>query len=498
MLETEKNEKNNTVGKLKTLFKKIKNFDQLKEEVFEMKKTFQQTYEDVNSIKNRYSTISDKMKDINKMVGGNTFEQIQEDNEFKIIMREKMRNIDKKLKVVLGDLDIEENEIDDNNNNENEKSKNKNSKKNKIFNLVEMSKRINQYQFTKVNASEFELKQEENKKNINELEKKLNDIITSLYGDNNDENNNNSNNNSNSYNNNAEYISNKNFLFTTKNEFEKYKAKTDEEINKIWEKISNLNKQYEEIFTKIKDNCTINDLDAMKNVILEKTKELFLNLKNKDIDNTSLQTLQKNFKKLLKLLADKEEKENWLLAKKPIGNYSCASCENYLGNLKDDTDKHIHWKKLPIKIKDKESNDNLYKIGNGYSRLLRMINFDSNGIPSLNPFENVNEHIKSIPTNMNENSKSKEHNDLNKSGYNQSFHNITSKYFSKEKNETINLKTRNKLDKSEKKLPNIMISNSTDYFDKNGKKINPSMSSFNFMSPRLTKNHRKNYYKYDI
>ena len=497
MLETEKNEKNNTVGKLKTLFKKIKNFDQLKEEVFEMKKTFQQTYEDVNSIKNRYSTINDKMKDINKIIGGNTsFEQIQEDNEFKLIMREKMRNIDKKFKVVLGDLDIEENELDENNNNENEKSKNKNAKKNKIFNLVEMSKRINQYQFTKVNASEFELKQEENKKSINDLEKKLNDILTSLYGDNNDENNNSNNNIIN--NNNAEHIGNKNFLFTTKNEFEKYKAKTDEEINKIWEKISNLNKQYEEIFNKIKDNCTLNDLDAMKNVILEKTKELFLTMKNKDIDNTSLQTLQKNFKKLLKLLADKEEKENWLLAKKPIGNYSCASCENYLGNLKDDTDKHIHWKKLPIKIKDKESNDNIYKIGNGYSRLLRMINFDSNGIPSLNPFENMSEHIKSIPTNMNENSKSKEHNDLNKSGYNQSFHNITSKYFSKEKNETINLKTRNKLDKSERRLPNIIISNSTDYFDKNGKKISPSMSSFNFMSPRLKKNHRKNHYKYDI
>ena len=77
MLETEKNEKNNTVGKLKTLFKKIKNFDQLKEEVFEMKKTFQQTYEDVNSIKNRYSTITDKMKDINinaKINGGVTGE----------------------------------------------------------------------------------------------------------------------------------------------------------------------------------------------------------------------------------------------------------------------------------------------------------------------------------------------------------------------------------------------------------------------------------------
>ena len=65
--------------------------------------------------------------------------------------------------------------------------------------------------------------------------------------------------------------------------------------------------------------------------------------------------------------------------------------ENFLGKLKDDSDKYIHWKKLPLKEKlvDNNGTRRLYKIGNGYSRLLKMINFDNNGIPLLNPFEKM-------------------------------------------------------------------------------------------------------------
>ena len=470
------------------MFKKIKNFDQLKEEVFEMKKFFQKTKEDVESIKRKFFSINEQMKDINKIEGGDSsFDLIQEDYRFKILMKEKMEEIDKKFKIVLGDFDLDENENPEKNNNENENSKNKKLKKNKIINLNEMSRRLNHYQQSKVNTSDFETTNIENKNNIEEIKKKLNDILKNLYGTNVDDKDKNS-----------EYISNKNFLFVKRNEFEKYKIKTDEEIKKLWEKIQDLNKQYEEIFNKIKDNCTLNDLDEMKNVVLEKTKELLLNLKNKDMDNSPLQTLQKNFRKLLKLLAEKEEKENWLMATKPIGGHSCASCDNYIGNLKDETDRHIHWKKLPIKIKDKENNDKIFKIGNGYSRLLKMINFDNNGNPSLNPFENMNDYINNTVSNINGNNKSKDNNDLNKSGCNQSIHNITSKYFSKEKKESFSFKSRNRLDKTEKRLPSILISNSSDYFDKSKKKINHSLNGFNFMSPKLNRNYRKNFYKYNL
>ena len=48
MLKEEKNKKTDISEKIKTLFNKIKNFNQLKEEVFEMKNTFQKTNEEVN------------------------------------------------------------------------------------------------------------------------------------------------------------------------------------------------------------------------------------------------------------------------------------------------------------------------------------------------------------------------------------------------------------------------------------------------------------------
>ena len=94
MLEVEKNEKNSTVDKLRTLFNKIKNFEQLKEEVFEMKKIFQQTYEDVKSIQGKFSNMNDKVKGMNKYSGGAlSFEEIQEDNEFKHLMKKKSGRI---------------------------------------------------------------------------------------------------------------------------------------------------------------------------------------------------------------------------------------------------------------------------------------------------------------------------------------------------------------------------------------------------------------------
>lgn len=46
----------------------------------------------------------------------------------------------------------------------------------------------------------------------------------------------------------------------------------------------------------------------MKNVILEKTQELFLKINNNNASkDTNTTAIQKNFKKLVELLAEKEE-----------------------------------------------------------------------------------------------------------------------------------------------------------------------------------------------
>jgi len=105
MLETEKNEKNNTVGKLKTLFKKIKNFDQLKEEVFEMKKTFQQTYEDVNSIKNPIIFSSYDFQDYLIYGTNNGFVKIRKFPEMELVNKSNPFNNGKSIQCLCLSLD---------------------------------------------------------------------------------------------------------------------------------------------------------------------------------------------------------------------------------------------------------------------------------------------------------------------------------------------------------------------------------------------------------
>ena len=89
----------------------------------------------------------------------------------------------------------------------------------------------------------------------------------------------------------------------------------------------------------------------------------------------------KKFQKCYQKKDSANEAENWLLAKKPVNGYSCAACESYIGDLRDDTHKFIPWNKMPLR----DPGDKLYRMGNGFSKMLQMLNFDNNGNVSLNP-----------------------------------------------------------------------------------------------------------------
>ena len=52
-----------------------------------------------------------------------------------------------------------------------------------------------------------------------------------------------------------------------------------------------------------------------------------------------------------------EKADNWLLAKKPIGGNSCASCEAYIGDLHENH-QYIPWNKYPMR----DPNERLYRV----------------------------------------------------------------------------------------------------------------------------------------
>ena len=116
----------------------------------------------------------------------------------------------------------------------------------------------------------------------------------------------------------------------------------------------------------------------MKNfeiLINNKIEELKLMTGKKFADKIDTQKTFKYLDSQIKYLSDayikkSDRNDNWLIAKKPIGGHACASCEAYIGDLKEKGD-FVAWNKYPQREKDKN-----YRVGNGFSRMLNMLNID--------------------------------------------------------------------------------------------------------------------------
>ena len=481
-------------NKIDSIFKKISNFEDLKREVYIMKKSYKKTAEDVFLFKKKFNMVNSLGEDIVGEDGKIEFLPNEEDIKFKSYFNEKLEEINKKFINLFGE-DFFENEETNINSNAIKSSKKVNSKSeenSKILNLKEISKRLNHLQSTKVYKNDFDTKNEIVNCKIADLDKKLDELISQLFGDNDLS----SIANNNNVTSNTNINSKRNVSFTSNIEFHKYVTKSDKEITKIWEEINNLRNSIEEINNILKEKTSLSDLDNMKNIILQKIEELVINLNKKNNENsTGINNLVEYFKKLLQLLSKNEDGgENILISKKTVGGYSCASCESFLGDLKSDK-KYIHWKKMPYPIRERElSNDGFLKIGNGYSRLLQMIDFDKNGKAILNPFSSLdnNNDLNNNKSTIFENNKVREGHDINRErikSVNMSNKNL------RERNKTIEKeKSKDNLGISNigyiKKLPSIRYNGSTDNLEKNSE--NQNMSSIENNSTSVIFNSPKN------
>ena len=163
-----------------------------------------------------------------------------------------------------------------------------------------------------------------------------------------------------------DYINNvhKNFDLNKKEFLEMHKYLDDFKSKEIRSKASlkDLKILEDNIFTKMED---------LKRIISEKFVDK--NLLNKNTKIIELQT-----KQLIEDNKKNEKMENWLLARRPLGNgHLCASCESYLGDLNQDSSKFIPWNKYPQKdVSEKK----LFKIGGGFSKILQMVDSKNNSI----------------------------------------------------------------------------------------------------------------------
>ena len=182
--------------------------------------------------------------------------------------------------------------------------------------------------------------------------------------------------------------------YVYKSDFEKHKKENEKEFAKIWEEIDKLKNLIDQILTALKTKANLSDLEDLKNYLLGKIEELALASMKKFADKNettnNFKYLEDQIKKILEMLQSQKpgsDTETWLLAKKPMNGYACASCESFIKDLREDSHKFIPWNRMPLR----DPGDKLYRMGNGFSKMLQMLNFDNNGNVSLSPNVIINE-----------------------------------------------------------------------------------------------------------
>ena len=166
------------------------------------------------------------------------------------------------------------------------------------------------------------------------------------------------------------------------------------EINKIISylkiDINDHNRKFDQIMPYFKKILTVEDLNKLENSLtelIEKKNEdasgIFANKKEIVKSIKSIESKVKIFMKNLNKEREREKNEGAILASKPIGGYKCASCEAYLGELKDSYT-YLPWNKYPVE-------ERLYRKGNSLSRILQGLNIDN----TVNPFID-NHEIKTL------------------------------------------------------------------------------------------------------
>ena len=193
----------------------------------------------------------------------------------------------------------------------------------------------------------------------------------------------------------------KNSIYLETKAFEEFKTQILKEFTNINENFIQYKKITDEIIEALKNRTCFKDLKALEDVVLCKIEELKISSSKKFADHNdtykTLKYLEQQIKNITQVFIKKMEKSEstWLLAKKPI-NTVCASCESYIGELKD-TGTYIPWNKYP----SKDPNDKLYRLGNGYSKMLQMIQIDENEKKNINSYQtysDFNDIIKQINT----------------------------------------------------------------------------------------------------
>ena len=157
--------------------------------------------------------------------------------------------------------------------------------------------------------------------------------------------------------------------------FEENKKELSKKFDKIRISFEDILKNIDEILEKLSHTPSDKDFAQYQDIIKNLLDEYRINNNKKYADKydtsknfkfleTQIKTITENYNKKL------DGQDNWLLAKKPLNNYLCASCEGIIKGELDKRCDYIPWNKYPNR------EEKYARMGHGFSHMLQMVNDD--------------------------------------------------------------------------------------------------------------------------
>ena len=175
-----------------------------------------------------------------------------------------------------------------------------------------------------------------------------------------------------------EEINPSDYLF--RNEFEEFNESNKKNIENLKKYTNEIKSMLDEIkINNSKGRVTLKDLKSLEDKLIDKMMEFAEEINDKFAEkkfvlrNNRFLKVEINQKlDNYKNIEQRSEGTGWLLSKKPIGGHLCASCESYIGDLRE-REEYVPWNKIP----SKGENDKLSKINPILTKMMKKLSFDN-------------------------------------------------------------------------------------------------------------------------
>ena len=235
--------------------------------------------------------------------------------------------------------------------------------------------------------------------------------------------------------------------YLEKYEFDNNKKEINNKFEKVRLAIENLGRNIESIAASLGYLVNQKDFTNYQNTVKSNFDELKISLSKKYAEKIEMNKALKLLETQIKTLSENNKKDvadNWLLAKKPLNNFLCASCESVIRGELDKKSDYIPWNKYPAR------EDKNYRMGHGFSKMLQLVNDD---IMRNTNNDNINYNIFTNTINNNNNNSPNNTEDNNSNNMKTIFNAYTNSKFPKIKPKNIHANFRQNNKKEDENIP---------------------------------------------